>query len=49
MVGCILFNIVYRYYGIGDIGGLLILVFVCLVEKGFCGNGLVEIVSVISD
>ena len=42
-------NMVYRYYGTGDIGGSPNLASVRAVEKGIKGDGPVEIVSATSD
>ncbi len=42
-------NVVYRYYGTGDIGGSPTLSSVRAVEKGIKGNGPVQIISATSD
>ena len=42
-------NMVYRYYGTGDIGGSPTITSVAAVERGIKGNGPVEIVSATSD
>lgn len=42
-------NMVYRYYGTGDIGGSPTIESVRAVEKGFKGNGPVQIISATSD
>ena len=42
-------NMVYRYYGTGDIGGSPNLASVRAVEKGIRGNGPVQIISATSD
>lgn len=42
-------NMVYRYYGTGDIGGSPTITSVDAVERGIRGNGPVEIISATSD